>query len=130
MNPRHVRVLLADDHEVVRTGVRAMIEAHGGLEVCGEATNGNDAVRLAAEIQPDVVVLDLELGEMDGVAVTRRVKQRSPQSEVLIFTMHDSEYLIRAAFAAGARAFVLKSEGGGRLIQAIECVSEHKPFFA
>jgi DNA-binding NarL/FixJ family response regulator len=130
MGPHGIRVLLADDHDIVRTGVRAILEAHGGLDICAEATNGKEAVRLAAELRPDIVVLDLELGEMDGVAVTRQIKENWPRTEVLIFTMHDNEYLIREALSAGARAFVLKSEGSGRLVEAIERVSEHKPFFA
>src|SRR5206468_5185017 len=80
--------------------------------------------------RPDVVLLDLELGGMDGVAVTRKIKEHSPHTEILIFTMHDNEYLIREVLSAGARAFVLKSEGGHRLIRAIECVMQHKPFVA
>jgi DNA-binding NarL/FixJ family response regulator len=127
---QHVKVLLADDHDVVRTGVRAILETREGWNVCAEATNGAEAVRLADETRPDIAVLDLELGELDGVAVTRQIKNHQPHVEVLIFTMHDNEYLIREALFAGARAFVLKSEGVGKLIKGIDCAMEHKPFFA
>ena len=130
MNPQPVRVLLADDHDIVRAGVRSIMEAHSGWQVCAEANNGKDAVRLAAELQPDVAVLDLELGELDGVTAARQIKELSPATEVLLFTMHDDEHLIRAALSAGVRSFVLKSEGGDALIKAIECASEHKPFVA
>src|SRR5438093_5633222 len=123
-----VRVLLADDHDVVRKGVRTMLEGREGWQVCGEASTGTEAVRLAAQLQPDIAVLDLEMAELDGLQATRLIKKDQPQIEVLIFTMHDTEYLIREVLSAGARAFVLKSEGGHRLIRAIECVMQHKPF--
>ena len=129
MEPKQIKVLLADDHDVVRAGLRTMVEGRG-WQVCAEATNGREAVKLAAEVSPDVVVLDLEVGEVDGVSATRQIKQHQPRIEVVIFTMHDDEYLIREALSAGARAFVLKSEGGQKLMQAIESVSEHIPFFA
>src|SRR2546422_9309676 len=130
MKPQPVRVLLADDHDVVRKGVRTMLEGREGWQVCGEASTGREAVRLAAQLQPDIAVLDLEMAELDGLQATRLIKKDQPQIEVLIFTMHDTEYLIREVLSAGARAFVLKSEGGRKLIEAIESVSKHKPFFA
>src|SRR5262249_288968 len=112
MTTQQVRVLVADDHDVVRTGVRAILQAREDWYVCGDATNGKDAVRIAAELRPDIALVDLELEDLDGVAVTRQIKEQSPETEVLIFTMHDSEYLIREALSAGARGFLLKSEGG------------------
>jgi DNA-binding NarL/FixJ family response regulator len=129
MKHKHVKVLLADDHDVVRAGVRSMVEARG-WRVCGEATNGLEAVELAAKVSADVAVLDLEMGELSGVTLTRQIKQLQPRIEVVILTMHDDDYLIREVLNAGARAFVLKSEGGGELMQAIESASEHLPFFA
>jgi DNA-binding NarL/FixJ family response regulator len=130
MKTQLVRVLLADDHDVVRRGVRTMLECREGWQVCGEATTGKEAVKLASELRPDIAVLDLEMGELDGLEATRLIKKAEPQIEVLIFTMHDTEYLIREVLSAGARAFVLKSEGGRKLIEAIENASKHKPFFA
>jgi DNA-binding NarL/FixJ family response regulator len=126
---RNVRLLLADDHDVVRAGVRAILESHEDWEVCGVAANGMEAARLADELVPDVVILDLEMDGLDGVAVTRRIKEHQPQIEVVVFTMHDNEFLIGEVLSAGARAFILKSDGGRTLIEAIERAVEHKPFF-
>ena len=95
MKVQPIRVLLADDHDVVRNGVRALLEAREGWQVCGEATNGQGAVELAAEMRPDIVVLDLEMHELDGVSATRQIKMRRPETEILIFTMHNDEYLFR-----------------------------------
>src|SRR5262249_13083550 len=121
---------LADDHDVVRAGVRAILEAREGWTVIGEATNGEEAIKLAVELRPDVVVLDLEVGQIDGAAVTRQIKKLRPSVEVVIFTMRDDEYMIREVLSAGARAFVLKSEGIGKLIRAIECTASHQPYLA
>jgi DNA-binding NarL/FixJ family response regulator len=130
MKGHRVRILLADDHDVVRTGVAAILKAREGWHVCGEAANGIEAVRLAAEMRPHIVVLDLQMGELDGLTVMRRIKKRDPQIELVIFTMHDDESLIREVLSAGARAFVLKSEGVRALEKAIECAIEHEPFFS
>jgi DNA-binding NarL/FixJ family response regulator len=121
--------LLADDHDIVRKGLRAIVEAQG-WKVCGEADTGRRAVELAIKLRPHVVVLDLEMREFDGVTATRQIKLRQPQIEVLVFTMHNDEYLLHDVLSAGARAFVLKSEGRTSLIRAIESVLNHKPFFA
>jgi DNA-binding NarL/FixJ family response regulator len=123
-------VLLADDHDVVRQGIRTLLEERGGWEICGEATTGTEAVRLSAQMQPDVVVIDLEMDDLDGVTATRQIKLRHSEVEVLIFTMHNDEFLFRDAISAGARGFVLKSEGGHALVRALESVSSHQPFFA
>jgi DNA-binding NarL/FixJ family response regulator len=125
-----VRLLLADDHDVVRKGLRTMLEAREGWQVCGEASTGQEAVELASKLHPDITVLDLEMSDLDGLEAMRRIKKHHPATEVLIFTIHDTDYLIREVLSAGARGFVLKSEGGRKLIEAIEAVLDHKPFFA
>jgi DNA-binding NarL/FixJ family response regulator len=131
MNSHQISVLLADDHDVVRTGMRAFLEKQPDWHVCAEAADGKEAVRLAAELQPDVVILDLEMsGGVDGVTVTRLIKQNRPQTEVLIFTMHDNEYMLCEAIAAGARTFVLKSEGVRPLMKAVESALERRPFLS
>lgn len=130
MKRESVRLLLADDHDVVRKGLRTMLEARDGWVVCGEASTGREAVELANKLQPDITVLDLEMADLDGLEATRQIKKDQPSMEVLIFTIHDTEYLIREVLSAGARGFVLKSEGGRKLIEAIESVLDHKPFFA
>jgi len=129
MEQDSTRILLADDHELVRKGIRALLEAHAGWEVCGEASNGRDAVKLAAQLNPRIAVLDLEMPELNGLEATRQIKKGCPEVEVLIYSMHESEQVIREAIAAGARAYVLKSDAGQHLIEAVEALSRHKPFF-
>jgi DNA-binding NarL/FixJ family response regulator len=121
--------LLADDHDVVRRGLRAMLDSHPGWQVCGEAVNGRQAVKLAGELKPQVAVLDLEMPELNGLEATRQIKKELPNVEVLIYTMFETERLIRDVIAAGARGYVLKSDAGQHLIEAIEALSRHKPFF-
>jgi DNA-binding NarL/FixJ family response regulator len=125
-----IRILLADDHNIVRKGLRGTLEEYEDWNVCGEASNGRDAVRLALELKPDIVVLDLTMPELNGVEATRRIKKSLPQTEILIFTMHDTEEMILRAFEAGARGFVLKSNDELELVEAIKVISRHKPFFS
>ena len=101
------RILVADDHAMVRRGIRALIESEDGLEVCGEAITGPDAVKKAEQLHPDVVVLDVAMPELGGVEVARRIKQERAATEILAFTGHESEALVHQLFAAGARACVL-----------------------
>src|SRR5882762_4212854 len=124
-----VSVLLADDHDVVRRGLRDMINAHQGWEVCGEASNGREAVKLTLNLKPDIAVLDLCMPELNGLEATRQIRRQLTRTEVLIFTMHETEQLIREVLAAGARGYVLKSDAGLHLNQAVEALSHHKPFF-
>jgi len=124
-----VNILVADDHDVVRRGLCDMLSAHEGWRVCGEASNGREAVKLAAKLKPDVVVLDLSMPELNGLEATRQIRHELPRTEVLIFTMHETEQLIREVLAAGARGYVLKSDAGRHLVTAVESLSHHKPFF-
>src|SRR3954467_1128262 len=96
---RMVRILLADDHDMVRRGVRSLLEAHPGWQVCGEATNGREAVSLAARLKPDIAVLDLEMPELNGLEATRQIKRKLPATEVLIYSIHETEQLIREVLA-------------------------------
>ena len=123
------RIMLADDHEVVRKGLRVMLETREGWSVCGEASNGREAVRLAAELQPDIAVIDLSMPELDGLEATRQIKREAPGTEVLVFTMHDTPRMVREVLAAGARGYVLKSDAVRHLFSAVEALSEHKPYF-
>jgi len=124
-----VRILIADDHEVVRSGLRATLEAQPGWSVVAEAANGKDAVAKAAQVVPDVAIVDYALPLINGIEVTRRIRIRNPGTEVLIFTMHDSETLIREMLSAGARGYLLKSDATTFLITAVESLAAHKPFF-
>jgi len=123
------RILIADDHDVVRSGVRAILEGHEGWEVVGEARDGKEAIDRALATRPDVVVLDYALPLVNGVEATRQIRGRVPGIEVLIFTMHDTDGLIRDVLEAGARGFLLKSDAKQFLISAVESLAAHKPFF-
>ncbi len=123
------RIMIADDHEVVRSGLRKILESQPKWEVVGEASDGKDAVAKALELKPDIAVLDYALPLVNGIEATRQIRARQPRTEVLIFTMHDNETLIRDLLAAGARGFLLKSDAKRFLLAAIESLALHKPFF-
>jgi DNA-binding NarL/FixJ family response regulator len=122
------RILVVDDHAIVRRGVRALLDTQGGWEVCGEATTGREAVELASRLRPDVVVMDLSLPELNGLEATRQIMKQSPATEVLVLTMHHSEELARDVLHAGARGYLLKSDADQNLIAAVESLRQHKPF--
>jgi len=123
-----LRILIVDDHAVVRRGVRSLLESQPGWEVAGEAATGREAVDLATRLQPDIVVMDLSLPELNGLDATRQILKESPRSEILVLTMHHSEELARNVLQAGARGYVLKSDADQSLIAAIESLRQHKPF--
>ena len=125
-----LRILIADDHEVLRRGLLELLEQHPGWHLTGEASNGREAVRLALKMPPHVALLDLLMPEMNGVEATRVIKKELPNTEVLVFTVHESEDLVREALAAGARGYLLKTEVAHSVVAAIESVAEHKPFFS
>ena len=124
-----VRVLLADDHDLMRRGIRGLLESESDLEVCGEAANGREALALASSLKPDVLVLDLGMPELNGLDALKQIHKEVPATEVLVFSMHDSEGLVREVFSAGARGYVLKSDAARYLVEAIRSLSQHKPFF-
>ena len=126
---KKLRILIADDHEMVRQGLRRVLETRPDWEVCGEAANGRKAVEQARRLQPDVVVLDLSMPLVSGLVATRQIRKALPQTEVLILTMHDSDELIREVLAAGARGYLLKTDAGTVLLAAVESVSRHEAFF-
>jgi DNA-binding NarL/FixJ family response regulator len=123
-----LRILLVDDHAVVRRGVRSLLESHEGWEVCGEATTGRDAVEQSRRLRPDVVVMDLSLPELNGLDATRQILKQPPDTEVLMLTMHHSEELARDVLLAGARGYVLKSDADENLLTAVESLRQHQPF--
>jgi len=125
-----ISVMLVDDHDVVRRGLRSIIESHAGWRVSCEATNGREAVAIASGCSPDVVVTDLGLPELNGLETIRRIRQEFPASEVIVFSMYETEFLVREAIAAGARGYVLKSDAARHLTEAIEAVAEHRPYFS
>jgi DNA-binding NarL/FixJ family response regulator len=125
-----LRILLADDHEVVRQGMRALLEVRPEWEVCAEAANGREAVEMAKQTKPDVVVMDISMPELNGLEATRQVLANLPGTEVLILTLHESEQLVRRVVESGARAYVLKSDAGRNLVEGVAALSRHEAFFS
>lgn len=125
-----LKVLIADDHSIVRRGVRSAVQSQPQWEVCAETANGAAVVNLALEHKPNVVVLDVSLPGLNGIAVTRQVRQLLPSTEVLLFTMHEDDETVSGGLAAGARGFLLKSDGDVELIAAISSLGAHKPYFS
>lgn len=124
-----VRILIADDHEVVRDGARILIEREPGWQVCGVAGTGRDAVEQAEKLIPDIVILDMSMPELNGLDAARQIKRLLSQTEVLIFTAHETDELIREVFEAGVKSYILKSQAGSHLVEAIRSLCQHKPFF-
>jgi len=123
-----VRIMIADDHAIVRRGLRALLELRPGWEVCAEASTGLEAVRCVEQLHPDVAIVDIGMPELNGLEATRQILSISPHTEVLILTMHQSEEVIEEVLKAGARGYVLKSDADQNLIEAVESLLEHKPF--
>jgi len=124
-----LRVLVVDDHEAVRKGVCAILGSHGGVEVCGEAVNGNEAVAKATALRPQVVVMDISMPGMDGIAASREILNLYPETGIVILSMHNSKPLIENARKAGVRAYVTKGEAGSTLLEAIDAVTQNREFF-
>ena len=123
------RILIADDHEVVRSGLRAIIESRADWVVSGEAVNGKDAFAKIQETKPDVAILDYSMPFMTGTEVSRRIKSNHLRTEVLILTMHENEAILAEVLMAGVRGFLLKSDARSHLVAAIEALLEHRPYF-
>ena len=123
-----LRILIVDDHAVVRRGVRALLESQDGWQVVGEAATGREAVELALHLEPDVIVMDVSLPELNGLEATRRILKQSPRIEIVMLTMHYSEELAQNALQAGARGYVLKSDADQDLVAAVEHLRQHRPF--
>jgi DNA-binding NarL/FixJ family response regulator len=123
------RILLADDHEVVRTGLRALLEEQPGWEVVAEAVDGRDAVEKASKFKPDAVVIDIAMPSLNGLEAVRQILKAVPQAKVLVLTMYDSDPLIQQVLQAGARGYLLKSDAGRDLVSAIDALRRNKTFF-
>jgi DNA-binding NarL/FixJ family response regulator len=125
-----LRIFVADDHEVVRQGLRALLEKGTGWTVCGEAADGREAVERVVELKPDLVVMDLGMPHLNGLEATRQIVRRAPRTPVLVLSANESEELVREVLAAGARGFVLKSDAGRDLVAAVEGLRQGRPFFS
>ena len=124
-----LRILIADDHEVVRRGLCTLLQTREGWEVCGEAKDGREAVEKAKQVRPDVVILDVGMPNLNGLAATRQLLQQNPRQKVIVLTITDSDQVIREALDAGARGFVLKSDAARDLISAVEALQHNRMFF-
>jgi len=123
-----LRILVVDDHAIMRRGIRSLLESHEGWEVVGEASTGRDAVEQSRQLRPDLVVMDMSLPELNGLDATRQILKDAPATEVLMLTMHHSEELARDVLQAGARGFILKSDADQNLITAVDTLRQHKPY--
>jgi DNA-binding NarL/FixJ family response regulator len=124
-----LRILLADDHEIVRRGLCSLLQKHEGWEVCGEATDGREAVEKAKVLKPDVVIVDIGMPNLNGLDATRRLLQYDPNFKVIVLTVTDADQVIREALDAGARGFVLKSDAARDLVAAVEALQNKHMFF-
>src|ERR1700719_4636424 len=126
---KSLRILVADDHDLVRRGIKGLLESYPGWSVCSEANTGREAVAKADELKPDIAILDVSMPNLNGLEATRKIRVVSPRTEVLILTMHCSDCLIREIVDTGARGYILKSDSSRDLTIAIETLANHKPFF-
>src|SRR5215216_1912966 len=125
-----IRILLADDRIVMRCGLRGLLETRQDFEVCAEARNGRQAVELAVRLKPDVAILDMSLPIVDGIEATRQIRERTRETEVMIFTLHAGHSEIRAVLDAGARGFLFKSEPDDQIVRGIEALARHHNFYS
>jgi DNA-binding NarL/FixJ family response regulator len=123
-----LRFLVADDHEVLRRGLREILECHPGWTVVGEALTGREAVEKAVNLKPEVLILDISMPELNGVETARRVRAAVPECQILILTQHNSPQLAEAALAAGAQGYLLKSDAARDLVTAVESLRQGRPF--
>jgi DNA-binding NarL/FixJ family response regulator len=125
-----IRILVVDDHPIVRQGLRTLLEGRSGWEVVGEASDGMEAIEKAGQLNPDVMVLDVTMPRMNGLEACRVIRRMSPSLEILFVTQHDSPQMMREALDAGARGYVVKSNAARDLLEAVEAVSQHRQFTA
>ena len=124
-----LRILLVDDHEVVRHGLRALLQTRSEWEVCGEAATGRQALKQTVRLKPNIAILDINLPDLNGLEVARRLCQVRPETKVLVLTIDESEELVNEALKVGARGFMLKTDAGRDLVAAIEAISSDRPYF-
>ncbi|MFZ0136969.1 MAG: response regulator transcription factor [Candidatus Sulfotelmatobacter sp.] len=124
-----LRILIADDHEVARKGIRSLLESHPEWEVCAEASDGREAVECASRLEPDIILLDIGMPNLNGLDAARQILATTPGARILILTVHDSEQVVREVLAVGARGFLLKSDAGRDLLAAVEALQRRRTFF-
>jgi DNA-binding NarL/FixJ family response regulator len=125
---KKLRILVADDHELVRRGMRGLLRARRDWKVVGEAANGREAVEKATKLKPDVAILDISMPDLDGLQATRQIREASPGTSVVVLTMHESDQMVRRVLEAGALGYVLKSDLAAHLVKAVKNVSASRLF--
>jgi DNA-binding NarL/FixJ family response regulator len=125
---KKLRILVVDDHELVRRGIRGLLRARRGWTIIGEAASGREAVAKANNLKPDVVIVDVSMPDLDGLQATRQIREATPTTEVVVLTMHESDQMVRRALDAGALGYVLKSDLAAHLVNAVKDVSAGKLF--
>ena len=123
-----IKIMVADDHAILRDGIRALLELHEDIEIIGEASDGNEAIEKARELMPDLIIMDIAMPGMDGLEATRRIRKRNPKAKVLMLTQHDNREYILPAIKAGASGYVPKRALGSELVSAIRAVQRGESF--
>src|ERR1700680_693831 len=129
METRPLRILVADDHDIIRRGLKQLLTSRPGWEVCGEAKTGREAVALAEQLKPEIVVLDISMPELNGLEAARKIHKLFPKTGILILTLHFSDQLLRDIVEAGARAYIMKSDADRDLVSAVEALANRGTFF-
>jgi DNA-binding NarL/FixJ family response regulator len=124
------RILIADDHEIVRQGIRALIESHPGWEVCAEAVDGREAVQKVAELKPDLIALDIGMPNLNGLDAAREILQENPKAKILFLTIYDTDQAAKTAIQIGAKGLILKSDAARELVGAIEVIQRNSTYFS
>jgi DNA-binding NarL/FixJ family response regulator len=125
---KKLRILIADDHELVRRGIRGLLHAQSGWKIVGEVKNGREAVEKAKKLRPDVIILDIGMPNLDGLEATRQIREAAPNTDILVLTMHESNQMVRRVLEAGARGYVLKSDLAGHLVKAVKAVAKGRVY--
>lgn len=126
----NLRILIADDHEIVRQGLRSLVESHAGWEVCGEAADGWDSVQKTRELKPDVVALDIGMPNLNGLDAAREILNENPKAKILFLTIYDTEQAVKTAVQVGAKGLILKSDAARELVTAVEAIQRNLTYFS
>src|SRR6202043_390956 len=124
-----LRIVVADDHDIIRRGLKKLLTANPGWEVCAEAKTGREAVAVTEQLKPDIVVMDISMPDLNGLEAARRIKKVLPRTEIVILTLHFSDQLVREIVEAGVRAYIMKSDADKDLVTAVEALANHRSFF-
>lgn len=124
-----LRILVADDHDIIRRGLKQLLAAHNGWEVCAEAKTGREAVALVEQLKPDIVVMDISMPELNGLEAARQIRKLHPKTEIVILTLHFSDQLVREIVETGVRGYIMKSDADRDLVLAVEALANHRSFF-